>query len=152
MRVELVPGATLRREPDAHRRVYSSCSLCGAEAIEEIARELAPFAPQEVAGADVCELGRRLRADQPIFELTGGTHAAALAEMPLADDGALFVREDLGRHNALDKVVGAAAMRVPQIAARRAVLFLSGRLSFEMVAKAARAGIPASPGSAPPRR
>jgi len=148
LRVELAPGARLRREPEAARHVYSSCSLCGAEAIEEVAADLAPFAPPEVTAADVCGLARRLRAQQPLFELTGGTHAAALADMPLTDTSPLFVREDLGRHNALDKAVGGAASR--RVALQRPLLFLSGRLSFEMVAKAARAGLPAVAGVSAP--
>lgn len=149
LRVELVPDASLRREPDAHRRIYSSCSLCGAEAIEEVAADITPFALTEVRAADICELGRRLRSEQPIFELTGGTHAAALTDLggePAVSP--LFVREDLGRHNALDKVVGAAAIRNAQF--ERPVVFLSGRLSFEMIAKAARAGIGAVAGVSAP--
>ncbi len=143
--VELAPGAALRREPDSHRRVYSSCCLCGAEAIDEVARDLTPFPAAEVAPEDLCEVARRLRAGQPLFEATGGTHAAALVELPLSADGPVFVREDLGRHNALDKAVGAGAMSRLAAGSRSYehgwLLFLSGRLSFEMVAKAARAGL-----------
>ena len=75
-----------------------------------------------------------------MFRRTGGTHAAALAQLPV-DPAAprMVVREDIGRHNALDKAVGAAVAM--GIAPQRSLLVLSGRLSVEMVAKAARAGI-----------
>jgi FdhD protein len=80
-----------------------------------------------------------MRRGQKIFQRTGGTHAAALARPPVKPGAECIVHEDLGRHNALDKVVGAAAQR--DMLGPGLALLLSGRLSFEMVAKAARAGI-----------
>ena len=92
----------------------------------------------------------RWKRAQVAFRQTGGTHAAALAELPVdAARGRIVVREDLGRHNALDKAVGAAVAM--DIALDKSLLLLSGRLSLEMVAKAARAGISDLAGlSAPP--
>jgi FdhD protein len=155
LRVELAEGVDLQREPAAHRAVFSSCSLCGAEAIEDVARSITPFSSSEVDSTGICESGKRLRAEQPVFEATGGTHGAALVLPPplvrsggQCDEAIIIVREDIGRHNALDKVVGAAAMQGFQC--DKPLIFLSGRLSFEMVAKAARAGIGAVAGVSAP--
>lgn len=146
--VRLVSGASLRRQPGVARHVYSSCSLCGAEAIAAVADDLQPLARPQVDAAALVRLGRELSAQQRLFRLTGGTHAAALLHRPADGETCVFVREDIGRHNALDKAVGAAACR--GVALSQPLLLLSGRLSFEMVAKAARAGIAAVAGVSAP--
>ena len=117
----------------------SSCGVCGKGALDAVAVE----APQvtsalEVPLAYVSSLPGRLREAQAAFAVTGGLHATGLFT---ADGELLCVREDVGRHNALDKVVGwaFAAGRLPLV---DAVLCVSGRLSFELVQKAAVAGCP----------
>jgi FdhD protein len=146
VRVALAEGARPRRLP-APRRVFSSCGVCGAEMIEEIAADIPAFARplHRLAAEDLFALADAMRRGQKMFRRTGGTHAAALARPPVRPGCECIVREDLGRHNALDKAVGAAAQRgmlAPLDHARGGLaLLLSGRLSFEMVAKAARAGI-----------
>jgi len=128
----------LLRDPGA-RRFYttSSCGVCGKGALEEVAVTSAPLGAgptiaRELAG----ELPARL--EQPTFERTGGTHATGL----FTADGELLVsREDVGRHNAMDKVVGHALLAGELPLAGR-VLCVSGRLSFELVQKAAVAGAP----------
>jgi len=131
-------GDAAARPLRRYRDIFSSCSLCGDEWIDALVEDLPRF--DRPAGrlrpADVFLLAEAMTASQPVFRATGGTHAAALAEPPLE---AALVREDLGRHNALDKAVGAALMRGMDL--QRSLLMLSSRLSFEMVAKAARAGI-----------
>jgi FdhD protein len=140
VRVMLAEGARPRRLPKP-RRVFSSCGLCGADMIEEIAADIPAFArpPLRLAAEDLFALAEAMRRGQKMFQRTGGTHAAALARPPVKPGAECIVREDLGRHNALDKAVGAAAQR--GMLAPGLALLLSGRLSFEMVAKAARAGI-----------
>lgn len=141
VRTRLASGVSGPPVVPRHRRVFSSCGICGAEAIEEAARDIAPF--QRPGGRirpdDVFNLADAMHRAQGIFRRTGGAHAAALAQPPVQSDSATIVREDLGRHNALDKVVGAASRRGGAL--ESALLVLSGRLSFEMVAKAARVGI-----------
>ncbi len=125
-----------------YQATFSSCSLCGLEKIETLAEGLPPFAkPAARLGVeDIFRLRDAMEVAQPMFRRTGGTHAAALAELPVEPAAQrLVVREDIGRHNALDKAIGAAAAMA--IAPQRSLLILSGRLSVEMVAKAARAGI-----------
>jgi FdhD protein len=116
--------------------------VCGKTAIEHVFARglpfLAPGAPR-VARAWLEALPARMRAAQRVFARTGGLHAAAL----FAAGGELVVlREDVGRHNAVDKVVGERLLAgaLPSLAG--AVLLLSGRAGFEIVQKAARAGIP----------
>jgi FdhD protein len=121
------------------RRFYttSSCGVCGKGALEEVAvhSEPAPAGP-EIARALLASLPDRLR--QPTFERTGGLHATGL----FAPDGELLcVREDVGRHNAMDKVVGRTLMD-GGVPLHGRVLCVSGRLSFELVQKAAVAGAP----------
>ncbi len=128
----------LLRDPGA-RRFYttSSCGVCGKGALEEVAvtSEPAPPGPQ-LARDLLVSLPDRL--PQPTFERTGGTHATGLFDTA----GALLIgREDVGRHNAMDKVVGRALLD-GLLPLHDRVLCVSGRLSFELVQKAAVAGAP----------
>jgi FdhD protein len=120
-----------------HFYTSSSCGVCGKGALDAVAVQAPPVESQlQVPAALLASLPDRLR--QPAFELTGGLHAAGLFDL---DGTPLCVREDVGRHNALDKVVGWAfgAERLPLA---RQLLCVSGRLSFELVQKASTAGCP----------
>jgi FdhD protein len=128
----------LRRDP-GRRRFYttSSCGVCGKGALEEVAVTSAPLPPgPQVARALLADLPERLA--QPGFERTGGLHATGLFD---AGGELLIAREDVGRHNAMDKVVG-AALRQGWLPLHERLLCVSGRLSFELVQKAAVAGCP----------
>lgn len=120
----------------------SACGVCGKTAIEHVfARGLPGLAPgrPRVAPAWLERLPARMRAAQPVFARTGGLHAAALFA---AGGGLVVLREDVGRHNAVDKVIGERLLAgaLPDLA--ETALVLSGRAGFEIVQKAARAGIP----------
>ena len=128
----------LERTPEA-RRFYttSSCGVCGRGALDEVAVYAAPAAPGPVVPrALLAALPERLV--QPGFARTGGLHAAGLFD---AHGVLLSVREDVGRHNALDKVVGRALLD-GALPLHDRLLCVSGRLSFELVQKAAVAGAP----------
>ncbi|MFE2555730.1 formate dehydrogenase accessory sulfurtransferase FdhD [Streptomyces sp. NPDC059352] len=134
----VVPDITLERN------VYttSSCGLCGKaslDAVRTTARfPIADTPPVRLTPALLSLLPERLRAAQRVFDSTGGLHAAAL----FTEDGELLdVREDVGRHNAVDKLVG-RALREGLLPLERAVLLVSGRASFELAQKAVMAGIP----------
>jgi FdhD protein len=117
----------------------SSCGVCGKGALEAVEVEARRVeAALEVAASLLAELPDRLRAEQPTFAATGGLHATGLFE---ADGELVCLREDVGRHNALDKVVG-WALREGRIPLAGQILCVSGRLSFELVQKAAVAGCP----------
>lgn len=120
------------RLPEA-RQVSSACGVCGKESIADVVHQ-APAQPPEarVPLEVVRELPGRLRAEQPGFDRTGALHAAGLFE---ADGTRVVVREDVGRHNAVDKAVGAVLLSAPT-ARVPAVLALSGRIGFELVQKA----------------
>jgi FdhD protein len=128
----------LLREPAA-RSFYttSSCGVCGKGALEEVAVHAPPVADgPRIARALLARLPEGLR--QPTFERTGGLHATGL----FTPEGELLcVREDVGRHNAMDKVVG-WALGAGRLPLHGLVLCVSGRLSFELVQKAAMAGAP----------
>jgi FdhD protein len=117
----------------------SSCGVCGKGALEAVAVEGARIASDlRVAAALVATLPDRLREAQPAFDATGGIHATGLFD---AAGTLLCLREDVGRHNAMDKVVG-WAFREGRLPLTEAMLCVSGRLSFELVQKAAVAGCP----------
>jgi FdhD protein len=114
----------------------SSCGVCGKASIEAVEIFARPFPSFTVASAIIADLTNRLRDHQPTFDETGGLHAAALFGL---DGTLLAVREDVGRHNAVDKVIGAVARTQWPIPS--ALLVVSGRQSFEIVQKAAVAGV-----------
>ena len=135
-------------DPSMQRHVYtsSSCGVCGTASIEAVTKVSVHDVRTDrstVRLDHLLALPDRLREGQEVFGRTGGVHAAALF-VP-ADDGAapdlVCLREDVGRHNAVDKVVG-WALQEGRLPARGAVLQVSGRASFELVQKAAMAGIP----------
>jgi len=140
--VSLAPGVP-RPDTSLERNFYttSSCGLCGKASLDAVRTQ----ATWQVAddgvriGADtLTELPDRLREAQRVFDRTGGLHAAGL----FTTDGELLaLREDVGRHNAVDKLVG-WALRSGRLPLRETVLMLSGRASFELVQKAWMAGIP----------
>jgi FdhD protein len=117
----------------------SSCGVCGKGALEAVAVEAARVESKlTVPAALIAVLPDRLRAAQPAFDATGGIHATGLFD---EHGDLLCLREDVGRHNALDKVIG-WAFRERLLPLERSLLCVSGRLSFELVQKAAVAGCP----------
>ena len=129
-------------DPDRLRRHFytsSSCGVCGKGALDAVAVS-APRSRSTltVHSEMLASLPDRLRSGQAAFELTGGLHAAGLFE---PDGNLLVLREDVGRHNAVDKAVG-WAFREGLLPLEAAMLCVSGRLSFELVQKAACAGVP----------
>jgi len=117
----------------------SSCGVCGRRTIESLAAYAAPIrGALTISAAAITSLPARLRARQLVFDDTGGLHAAGL----FAQDGTLVdVAEDVGRHNAVDKIVGRVLMR-DELPLAGFLLFVSGRTSFDIVQKAIYAGIP----------
>ena len=137
--IELEVAAFDPERLQRHFYTSSSCGVCGKGALEAVAVQAARVeSGLRVSAARLASLPDRLREAQPTFALTGGLHAAGLFD---AEGRVLGVREDVGRHNALDKVVG-WAFRERLLPLRAALLCVSGRLSFELVQKAASAGCP----------
>ncbi len=135
----IVEAAAPGAQPPATRRFYttSSCGICGKGALEEV-EAIAPVVSggPSIERALLASLPDRLR--QPTFERTGGLHATGLFD---AAGEPLVVREDVGRHNAMDKVIGHALLS-GALPFSENVLCVSGRLAFELVQKTARAGAP----------
>jgi FdhD protein len=118
----------------------SSCGLCGSTTIDELAGRLEPLPPSEPLDLELlASIGDRVRADQAVFDLTGAVHAAAAFDRT---GRVLVVREDVGRHNAVDKVVGHLVLG-GGVPATGQGLYVSGRASFELVQKAWAAGFAA---------
>jgi len=140
--VALGPGVP-PPDPGVERNFYttSSCGVCGKASLDAVRLKtrFSPAAdPTVVPYAVLTSLPDRLRTAQRVFESTGGLHAAGLFT---ADGTLLVVREDVGRHNAVDKVVG-WALRAERLPLAGHVLLVSGRASFELVQKASMAGLP----------
>ncbi|HEX4213896.1 MAG TPA: formate dehydrogenase accessory sulfurtransferase FdhD [Candidatus Dormibacteraeota bacterium] len=129
----------VRRRPDRSFLQTSACGVCGATTVESLALDHAPLLPGPKIDPDLLPpLPDRLRGGQTVFDLTGGLHAAGLF-----DEGGrlLMLREDVGRHNAVDKVVGRLVL-AGGLPASRSLLVVSGRAGYEIVQKAVAAGIP----------
>jgi len=138
----LAPGMP-RPDASIQRNLYitSSCGVCGKASIDAVrTRSAYPIEDDlRVDPARLITFPDRLRAGQEVFEKTGGLHAAALFDGRTGE--LLVLREDVGRHNAVDKVIGWAA-REALLPLRGTVLQVSGRASFELTQKASMAGIP----------
>jgi FdhD protein len=137
--VDVLLNGKARRKPERSMLSSSACGVCGTVLIEDLRRDLAvlPAGPP-VDPVLLPSLVDRLRSGQGVFDRTGGLHAAGL----FTPDGDLVcLREDIGRHNAVDKVVGRAFLdeRLP---AGDSVLVVSGRAGYEIVQKSISAGIP----------
>jgi FdhD protein len=128
-----------RRKPERSMLASSACGVCGTQMIEDLRHDLAVLPPGFVADpAMLPGLVDRLRSGQGVFDRTGGLHAAGLFD---ANGEVVAVREDVGRHNAVDKVVGRMFLdgRLP---ASEMLLVVSGRAGYEIVQKSIGAGIP----------
>ncbi|MCW2686112.1 MAG: formate dehydrogenase [Mycobacterium sp.] len=140
--VTLAPDVPMP-EVDITRNFYttSSCGICGKaslEAVRTISRYCPGDDPSTVTAETLTAMPGQLRAAQKVFASTGGLHGAALFDV---DGSVLVVREDIGRHNAVDKVIG-WALEDNRIPLGGTVLLVSGRASFELTQKAVMAGIP----------
>jgi FdhD protein len=138
-----VVKAKLAVEPDLarlqrHFYTTSSCGVCGKSSLEALAVKTRPLGPgPTLVPALIYDMPDRLRAGQEAFDRTGGLHAAGLFN---ASGERLLLREDVGRHNAVDKVIGARLLANQPF--EDTILMVSGRASFELVQKALVAGIP----------
>lgn len=142
VRIELVPGVSPSlKSLDRNFYTTSSCGVCGKASVDAVkiaSKYTSKGNPLTVTGSLLNSLQEKLRASQKVFEATGGLHASALFDR----EGKLqLVREDVGRHNALDKLIGASFMQ-KKMPLKDSILLLSGRISFELVQKASMAGIP----------
>jgi FdhD protein len=139
-----VVSVSLARAFDAalvHRNfaATSSCGICGKAALDDVEVRCGPVAPgPDVTSEVLATLPERLRSQQRVFDQTGGLHAAGLFT---AEGEPVSIREDVGRHNAVDKVIGEQLL-AGRLPLSGSILQVSGRLSFEIVQKAAVAGIP----------
>lgn len=137
--VRLVPGRSPRRALERNFYASSSCGVCGKASIDAIHVDAPPVdSDLRVDRRQLPRMVARLRATQEVFEATGALHAAGLFD---ADGRLLVLREDVGRHNAVDKAVGHAYL-TDRLPLDRHLLLVSGRTSFEIVQKALRARIP----------
>jgi len=138
---ELQPGISFDpKKIERHFYTSSSCGVCGKSSIDAVKNVFSKNGAKDnmMINASVFpKLPDTLRKKQEVFEHTGGLHASALFDL---DGNLLLTREDVGRHNALDKLIGAALI-AGNIPLDKHILLLSGRASFELIQKAAMAGI-----------
>ncbi|SMD32702.1 FdhD protein [Reichenbachiella faecimaris] len=128
-------------DPEKFRRNFyasSSCGVCGKAVLEAITVQLPPSIPNpnKISKQTILKLTNQLVTHQNTFKYTGGLHAAALFDK---EGKLLLIREDIGRHNALDKLIGVGSMKPIEFSDK--LLWLSGRLGFEMIQKSAMVGI-----------
>jgi FdhD protein len=142
VRVVLAEGVSVdMKRLERHFYTTSSCGVCGKTSLEALATgNLAPLTERspQFAAAAIRQLPERLRAAQAVFDQTGGLHAAALFS-PAGE--LLAIREDVGRHNAVDKLIG-AEFRAGRVPLTGRGMLVSGRASFELAQKALMGGIP----------
>ncbi len=131
--------AAAEPEPVRGFRATAACGVCGKTSIDDLDQVMPAVAPVACRPALFETLPGRLRAEQTLFHATGGIHAAGVFTL---DGELLCAREDIGRHNAVDKVVGHFVLR-RGVPLRDRILVVSGRAGFELVQKALAAGIPA---------
>jgi FdhD protein len=137
--VELAGDMPALERLERHFTVNSSCGVCGKASIEALQVRAQPIADQlQVSYEFVAELPDKMRSAQRIFASTGGLHASALFDKR---GNLLTLREDVGRHNALDKIIGWALLN-GRLPLRECVVLVSGRASYELLQKSVTAGIP----------
>jgi len=134
-----IPADGLRERLKRNFTMSSSCGVCGKTTIESIARRIEKIhARARIDAATLLAIGSKLRESQEVFAATGGLHACGIFDL----NGKLMaLREDIGRHNAVDKAVGWAMTR-SLLPLSKSMMMVSGRVSFEIVQKAAAAGAP----------
>lgn len=140
--VALAAGATptdRAPEPEREFRATAACGVCGKASMDDLDQATPPIAPVACRPALFETLPDRLRAEQTLFHATGGIHAAGVFTL---DGELLCVREDIGRHNAVDKAIGHFVLR-DGLPLRDRILVVSGRAGFELVQKALMAAVPA---------
>jgi FdhD protein len=129
----------LRERLKRNFTISSSCGICGKTSIDSITQRIVPIeSSAAIAAATILQLSGRLRESQEVFAATGGLHACGLFDL---EGKLLAAREDIGRHNAVDKIAG-WALTNKMLPLSRSLMLVSGRLSFEIVQKAAAAGVP----------
>ncbi len=139
--VELKEGLSVDLQPlERHFFTTSACGVCGKASLEALRLRGCPVIPEgpEVPAQMIYSLPEQLRAAQRVFSTTGGLHAAALFD---AQGQLLSIQEDVGRHNALDKLVGSAVLS-DQLPLNNHIVMVSGRSSFEILQKCLAAGVP----------
>ena len=139
--VELRDGLSVDLQPlERHFFTTSACGVCGKASLEALRSRSYSVIPegQEVTAEVIYSLSEQLRSAQRVFSTTGGLHAAGLFNI---QGQLLWVREDVGRHNALDKLVGAAVLS-DELPLNNHIVMVSGRSSFEILQKCLAAGVP----------